>query len=543
MSTIAYFSAEYSVADSLPIYAGGLGILAGDVVMEAGAENLDFHAFGLVYHQAFTSGDDDKRPMTERLLAEGFARVVGADGRPLALKVPVGKDQVAVGAWRRPYGRTSLTLLDTDIEDNTAEWREVSQHLYDGRPGMMWFQQIVLGLGAVALLEHDGVEPDIYHLNEGHMAMVGLAVALRYQRLNPKLTLVQTIDAVRRRLVATKHTIMHGGGLTLDRPTLEATLEPLLSSSRGSVDDIMNLASDDGVYLFTTKLVLALTCRKSGVSRIHVRMEAVTHPGSPVFPITNGVYAPRWRAGSLDGEPLGYSDCQLWEAHNLNRRALIDYAAAQNGQKLHPDHLTVVWARRMTAYKRPELLITDITRLLALAKHATRPIQFVMAGQANSFDPAGVEIMNRVIEAAKMPELSAAFVYLPHYNPATARLLVQGADVWLNTPQRGMEACGTSGMKASLNGALQLSTSDGWIDEVDTEPIGWVIPEENSATALYDLLEQRVAPLFYARDEQGQGLPTDWMVKMRANIELIEKDFTAARMLDDYYGQLYAVSK
>ena len=533
MSTIAYFSAEYSVADSLPIYAGGLGILAGDVIMEAGAENLDFHSFGIVYHQAFTAGDDDRRPMAERLMAEGFCRVVGDDDQPLALKIPIGEDQVAVGAWRRSYGRASLTLLDTDIPENPAA--------YDGRPGMMWYQQLVLGLGAIALLEHEGVEPDIYHLNEGHMAMVGVAVALRHQRLHPDLTLAQALDLVRRCLVATKHTIMHGAGLTLDRPTLEATLGATLKQARGSVDDLMELASDDGKYLFTTKLVLAITCRKCGVSRIHVRMEAETHPGSPVFPITNGVYAPRWRAVSLDDDPRGYSDSQIWEAHCLNRRVLLEYVAAETGQKLNPDHLTAVWGRRMTAYKRPDLLISDLARLLTLTKHADRPVQFIVAGQANPFDVDGVAIMNRIVKAAKLPELNGSFAYLPHYNPRTARLLVQGADLWLNTPQRGMEACGTSGMKASLNGALQLSTSDGWIDEVDIAPIGWVIPEERPAAVLYDLLELNAAPLFYARDEHG--LPVDWIVKMRANIDLIEREFTAARMLDDYYGQLYTMSK
>jgi starch phosphorylase len=195
----------------------------------------------------------------------------------------------------------------------------------------------------------------------------------------------------------------------------------------------------------------------------------------------------------------------------------------------------------MTAYKRPDLLISDLKRIEALTKHSDRPIQFIVAGQANPADAEGIEMMNRIVKAAKSPELANAFAYLPHYNPRTARLLVQGADLWLNTPLRGMEACGTSGMKASLNGALQLSTSDGWIDEVDAAPIGWIIPEENAANSLYGLLELQAAPLYYGRGENG--LPGDWIIKMRANIKLIEDEFTATRMLDDYYGQLYAMSK
>jgi len=541
MSKIAYFSAEYSVADSLPIYAGGLGILAGDAVMEAGSEKLDFHAFGLVYHQAFTPGDDDQRPMEERLIDEGFCRVADVGGKPLVLQVRIDDQKIAVAAWRKRFGATTLTLLDTDIAENPPRWRELSQHLYDGRPGVIWHQQIVLGFGAVALLEAMGEEPDIYHLNEGHMAMAGLAVAVRHQHLHPELTLAQALNAVKQQLVATKHTIMHGAGLTLDRPSLEESLGPVLKDARGSIDDLMALGSDDGKLLFTTKLLLNMVSRKCGVSRIHVQMEAKTHPGSPLFPITNGVYVPRWRAVSLDEEPLKYSDLQLWEAHCANRRALLEYVRAETGQKLHPDHLTVVWARRMAVYKRPELLITDLARLKALAAHRDRPVQFIVAGQANPVDGPGVELMNRVIKTAKLPELAGAFAYLPHYNPRTARLLVQGADLWLNTPQRGMEACGTSGMKASLNGALQLSTSDGWVDEIDAAPIGWIIPEENSACAMYDLLERQVAPLFYGLG--GGELPEGWLVKMRAAIQMIEWHYNAGRMLQNYYDQLYAIAK
>ena len=181
----------------------------------------------------------------------------------------------------------------------------------------------------------------------------------------------------------------------------------------------------------------------------------------------------------------------------------------------------------MTAYKRPDLLISDLARLLTLTKHADRPVQFIVAGQANPFDVDGVAIMNRIVKAAKLPELNGSFAYLPHYNPRTARLLVQGADLWLNTPRPYADAF--------------PDARAGWIDEVDIAPIGWVIPEERPAAVLYDLLELNAAPLFYARDEHG--LPVDWIVKMRANIDLIEREFTAARMLDDYYGQLYTMSK
>ncbi len=532
MKTIAYFSAEYSVADSLPIYAGGLGILAGDIVQEAGAEQRDFHAVGLVYHEAFTAGDTDNRSIISRLSAEGFEIVKGDDGQPLTVQVPVGTEQVAVRAWRKMYDTASLLLLDTRVEGNSPEAQKITNHLYDSLPGVMLRQQVVLGLAGVAMLEALKVQPDVYHLNEGHMSFVGLAVALRQQQLHPELTLAEALAAVKPQLVATKHTILAGAGLTLDHQALEEVLGTTLAAAKGSVYDLMALGGKPDSYFSTTKFLLTISARQSGVSVIHVKAEAEAHPGSPLIAITNGVFSPRWRAATLDGHPLNFDDDNLWQMHCLNRQQLLDYVRTETNKRLHPDHLTVVWARRMTAYKRPELLINNLERLIALAHHAERPIQFIVAGQANLADAAGLALMNDIIAAAKKPELADSFAYLPHYNPRTARLLVQGADLWLNTPIRGQEACGTSGMKASLNGALQFSTSDGWIDEIDIKPIGWNVPIDNPGPALYDILEHDIAPLFYNHH-------AEWMKKMRANIGLIEQQFTAARMLRDYYDKLY----
>ncbi|HSX02055.1 MAG TPA: alpha-glucan family phosphorylase [Candidatus Saccharimonadia bacterium] len=534
--TIAYFSAEYSVADSLPIYAGGLGILAGDTVQEAGAQGRSFHAFGLVYHEAFTAGDTDNRPIMGRLSADGFEIVRNDANQPLILEIPVSGEMVKVRAWRKYYQTACLTLLDTRLEDNSPGAQKITNHLYDSLPGVMLQQQVVLGLGAIALMENLGIEPDIYHLNEGHMAFVGLAVALRHQRLHPELSLTEAIAAVKPKLVATKHTILAGAGLMLEHNELEAALGPVLAAAKGSAYDLMTLGGRHDGRFSTTKFLLALTHRANGVSAIHVRSEAEAHPNSPLITITNGVFVSRWRAASLDGTPLEFDDHNLWQMHRENRGLLLDYVKAETGKRFHPDHLTVVWARRMTAYKRPELLVSDLDRLIALAHHSTRPIQFVVAGQANLADSAGLALMNQVIAASRRPELADSFAYLPHYNPMTARLLVQGGDLWLNTPIRGQEACGTSGMKASLNGALQLSTSDGWIDEIEIEPLGWELPVDEPGPALYHILEHEVAPLFY---NQSAGLPQGWIKKMRAAIDLTEHQFTATRMLNEYYDRLY----
>ena len=343
--------------------------------------------------------------------------------------------------------------------------------------------------------------------------------------------MTDAIQAVRPAIVSTKHTILHGAGITLDRSLLEKYLSEVLASAQGSVDDVMALGAKPDGFFSTTKLVLAEAVRRSGVAKIHVRAEAEEHSGSDLIAITNGIYLPRWRAANWPDDLAGSADDDLHRLHHENKQRLLGHAA-KFGTQLDPDRLTVVWARRMTAYKRPEMLVTDLERLATLANNAERPIQFIVSGQANPSDEAGVNLMNKVIAASKDARLQGSFAYLPFYNPASARLLVAGADVWLNTPIRGQEACGTSGMKASLNGALQFSTSDGWFDEVDQEPIGWILPEDATAATLYDILEREVAPLFY-------GDKAAWAAKMRNNIALVEQDFSAERMLNDYVSHLY----
>ncbi len=534
--TIAYFSAEYSVADSLPIYAGGLGILAGDIVQEAGAEGRDFHAVGLVYHEAFTAGESDTRPIVERLRAEGFEVAAEDDGRPIILNVAIGGARVAIQAWRKSYGTSSLILLDTRLPTNSPEDWRITNHLYDGTMGMMFTQQLLLAFGGVAFLHKLDITPEVYHLNEGHMAFVGLALALDYQRHHPRMHLVGALEAVKPKLAASKHTILPGAGLTLEREVLKEHLGTMLAKAHGSVDDLMALGGKDDGYFSTTKFLIGIAGRHSGVSEIHVQAEAAAHPGSPLIAVTNGVFQPRWRATTWPREPLKLDDEAYYLIHRGNRHRLLEYVHNQTGKQMEMRRLTVVWARRMTAYKRPDLLVNNLERLTALARHAERPIQFVIAGKANPADATGIELMNHIIMTSQRPELTASFAYLPHFNPMTARLLVQGADLWLNTPVRGQEACGTSGMKASLNGALQFSTSDGWIDEADIKPIGWELPTENAETAIYDILENDIAPLFYDRHN---GLPLNWIKMMRTNMDLVERQFCASRMLGDYYEKLY----
>jgi starch phosphorylase len=533
---IAYFSAEYAIADDLPIYAGGLGILAADLILQAGSQNLPFYGVGLVYHEAFTGDDPDQRVMTERLTANGFEPAIDEKGERILVQVLVESRTVALQAWVKGWGHTKLILLDARLDENDERDRAVSDHLYAKDITLELAQEICLGFGGLAMLEAMGLKPDVYHLNEGHTALAGLALVLRYLKSHPEISFEDAVAIIKPQLVGTKHTILGGAGILLDWGNVSTKLEPTLIAHSASLEDLKSLATKKNGDYSDTKLLISLTRIVSGVSRVHVAQESHQHPESKLIAITNGIFRWRWTTASWAGQPLKYDDAKFWAIHCENRHRLLEHVRQQTGDDLNPDSLTVVWARRMAEYKRPELLVSDLAQLSKLVHNARQPVQFIVAGKPNPSDMVGIELMNRVIEAARHPELSASFAYLPHYNPVDAKFLVRGADLWLNTPVRGYEACGTSGMKASLNGSLQFSSSDGWIDEVAIKPIGWELPVENPADVLYDMLEHEIGPLFYSRT---YGIPHDWIVKMRANMKLIVEHFTAERMLDDYYTKLY----
>ncbi len=535
--TVAYFSAEYAIADDMPIYAGGLGVLAADMVLEAAAENRPFVALGLVYHLAFTGSDPDQRPMSARLTANGFEVAKRADGSVIFATVHVAERAVAMQAWVKSWGETRLVLLDTNLSQNAPADRAICDRLYAADPSLQLAQEICLGFGGVAMLEELKIQPDVYHLNEGHTALAGLALVLRTLKSSQHGSFAQAVAESKPHLVGTKHTILAGAGILLDWGSVTHQLEPMLKSHGATIDQLKEIAGLPTGDYSDTRLMIELTRLASGVSKIHVAEELVAHPESKLITITNGVFRGRWLAENWGDNPMALDDATIWAKHAENRKVLFDLIREQTGCELDPEMLTVVWARRMAAYKRPEVLVSDLGKLAKLAHHADRPVQFVVAGRANPADMVGTELMKRVMSAAKNSKLAGRFAYLPYYNPASARRLVQGADVWLNTPIRGYEACGTSGMKASMNGAVQLSVSDGWIDEVDVAPIGWKLPSDQPGPALYSLLQHEIAPAYYQRD--GQGIPAQWVKLMRANMHLALTQFTATRMLADYYEKLY----
>lgn len=539
---VAYFSAEYAISDVLPTYAGGLGVLAGDLVRQAGDDAWDLVAFGPAYRHNVAVKTDHTTPLEQQLSDHGFRLLTGRDGKELVVKVELAEQDTAVRVWERKFGTARLLLLDTDFAPNSAISRNLMANLYDPDLRTRLEQQFLLAMGAVAVMKEMDLSPDVYHLNEGHMAWVILALLLEKvkERKDPELTFAKALEQVRELVVATKHTILPGAGDFAELMVLQELFGKIMQKHGFSAEELFEAGRmpEAPETFSTTRLLLATARVSNGVSAMHCVAERAVHPHSQLIPVTNGVYAPRWQHHNLAERGRDAGDAELWRMHEENRAGMISHLNGLLGTQLDPQRLTAVWARRFAAYKRPTLILSDLERLSRLLNSDKRPMQIIISGNANESDVEGLEALEKITAAVQHSELNGRLAYLPHYVTETTKWLAGGADLWLNTPVRGMEACGTSGMKASLNGALQFSTSDGWFDEVDGTKIGWILPEMEAEKVLYDVLEGEVAPLFYERG--ADGMPGGWVKKLRAAIELMEKQFTAHRMLDNYYSKLYA---
>lgn len=531
---VAFFSAEYAIENNLLIYAGGLGVLSGDMVLEAGNEGVPMVAFGTMYAYGFdTAGDRNGRLDPT---SAGFELLKNSHGETLTAQVVCNDRVVIVQGWQKHYGSSRLILLDTDNPNNNSEDAAITAQLYSTNYITKLCQEWVVGLAAVQFMRHLKIAPSVYHVNEGHTAFVIVGLLLDHISEHPRATLEQAREAVKEKVVATKHTILSGAGLFIDRLVFRSIAGAALQSI--NFDELFSLGTtrDRPEHFSTTKFILSHARKANGVSEIHVAKEKAEHPASRLIAVTNGVYRNRWMAQNLQehSEP---SDEDLWKIHSQNRGNLTATINDSIGSQLDPNALTVVWARRITVYKRPALLFNNLSRLETIVMDDDRPVQFILAGKANSEDSEAKLILEEILKYCRMPKLRGRVVYLPGYSVPTTRQLVAGADLWLNTPIRGQEACGTSGMKASMNGALQLSTRDGWIDEVHDDCLGWKLPEKDIETELYDTLEHKIVPLFYDRDESN--LPKKWVKSMQESMKLIDERFTAKRMLGDYMTKMY----
>lgn len=553
---IAYFSMEIALRNEIPTYAGGLGVLAGDTLRSAADLELPMVAVSLACHTGYFRQEIDAQGrQTEHAATWDIRRWAQALDAKIAVQID-GRT-VWIGGWLYVLeghmgGRQPVLLLDTDLNENSSDDREITHHLYGGDNVYRFKQEMVLGLGGVRLLQAIGFTIRHYHMNEGHSALLGLELMRRFTYSTGHLRPGEShydLPRVRDLCSFTTHTPVEAGH---DRFSYELVQRVL--DNDFDMDAIKRLAGEESLNM--TRLALNLSEYVNGVARKHAEVSNAMFPGYKVHAITNGVHPYTWAAESfrqlydhcLPGwchEPqlLMRADCcipeaAIWEAHIQAKQQLIEKVQTLAGVALKPDVPILGFARRMTAYKRPDLLFADLERLRAIARN--QPFQIVLAGKAHPNDENGKHLIEQLYAHARDLAGTIPVVYLPDYDLALAQTLTAGVDVWLNTPLPPLEASGTSGMKAAFNGVPNLSVLDGWWIEGCIEGVtGWAIGDaagmaEGNTYALYDKLEQVVLPLYYGHSDGG------WVGVMKGAISKNASYFNSHRMMRRYATEAYA---
>lgn len=609
--SVAYFSAEFGLTESLSIFAGGLGILAGDHLKSASDLGLPLVGIGLLYQQA---------SFRQRLTTAGWQQEVSEDndfsnlpltlekdrkGAPLMVTVPLAGHDVYAQVWRVQVGRVPLFLLDTNIAHNSRiEDRAVTNQLYGGDRETRIRQELVLGVGGHRALGAMGIKPTVYHMNEGHSAFLALET-VRKLMVEQKLSFRESAEQASASLIFTTHTPVEAGHDYFSPALAQRYLQDYARSFGISWEEFLGLGrrnpSDGGEEFCMTALALHLASRSNAVSKLHGEvsrhMWQSLWPGVPVDEVpvkhvTNGVHfqswisremnqlydrylGPRWRDEPADRDVwqnvAGIPAEELWRSHERRRERLVGFARKRLVAQLHRRGapaaeiiasedvldarvLTIGFARRFATYKRANLFLHDPDRLVRILTDAQRPVQIILAGKAHPQDDAGKELIRRIVSMIREKDLRHRLVFLEDYDMSVARYLVQGADIWLNTPLRPLEACGTSGMKAAANGVMNVSTLDGWWAEAwhadapgNLSP-GWAIgrgetfedrayQDEKEAEAFYDLLERDLVPTFY--DRKADGLPRRWLARMKAAIASLCHVYNSHRMVKEYTEDHY----
>ena len=596
---VSFFCAEYGIHASLPIYSGGLGALAGDILKEASDRALPLVAVGLLYrqgyfrqridasgwqHESWVPTDPERQPM---------ALVTGDDGEPIAVTVPVGAEQVVAQVWRVDVGRVPLFLLDADRPENGAVARWISSRLYTGTRDLRLAQYVLLGVGGMRSLKAMGIDPSVVHLNEGHAAFASLELARA--ELAAGASLDDALAAALSRTVFTTHTPVPAGNDTYEPELVVDSLGTLADEVGVDLDTILRLGrthpDDDSEPFGVTQFALHTSRSGNGVSRRHGEvareMWAALWPDLPVddVPIgyvTNGVHLPTWVGdpmrtlldrhlgeGWMDraADPAAWDglynvdDADLWAARREQRAALVSWARERSmvdrlgrdepreyveAPDFDPDVLTIGFARRLATYKRLHVLLQSAEGIVDLLS-GERKIQILMAGKAHPRDDDGKRSLQALFAAKGIPEIGCRVAYLDDYDLTIGKRLVTGCDVWVNLPRPPLEASGTSGMKSAVNGGLQLSVLDGWWAEAYDISNGWALPgdvdddhaaqDARDAAELLRLLHDEVVPAFYDRDDRG--LPPAWLKMLRASLRTNGPEFSATRMLRDYAERIY----
>jgi starch phosphorylase len=578
LDLVAYFSPEFGLSETLPQYSGGLGVLAGDHLKAASDLGLPLVAVGLLYAEGY---------FRQRLNADGMQeeRYPPLDPHGLALEptgvqvaVDLAGDHVRVNVWRVRVGRIDLYLLDTNVEGNSDQGAAVTDRLYGGDREHRLRQEIVLGIGGVRALRALGLHPQVFHTNEGHAGF--LSLERMRELVADGMPFAAAIEAVRAGGVFTTHTPVPAGIDQFPLDLIARYFADYATSLGVSLDELARIGQrephvDEPFNMAVMGLRLA--GRSNGVAQLHGAVSRnmfnhlwpdVPEHEVPIGAITNGVHAHTWvgnhvaallakgvgpvwdGADAISWTGVDHLDhAEVWTARAAARAELVAFVRSRCGDALlDPQALTIGFARRFATYKRATLLLSQPDRLRAMLLSADRPVQFVFAGKAHPQDQPGKDMIRDIEIFARQLDVNHRFVFVPDYDMAIARMMYHGCDVWLNNPRRPLEACGTSGMKAALNGGLNCSILDGWWDECFDGQNGWAINsadddpdlerrDQREATSLFGLLEREIVPLFHRRD--ANGVPSDWIRKVQHNWRTLGPFVTAARMVRDYATTLY----
>jgi glycogen phosphorylase len=601
---VAYFSAEFGLHESMPIYSGGLGILAGDHLKSASDLGIPLVAVGLYYDQGYFRQRLDRDGWQHEEYIDVDHRMLpmqpaARDGEPIVIEIETRTGRIAARVWQAAVGRVTLLLLDSNVDGNSPEDRELTARLYGGDQRVRIRQELLLGIGGVKALDALGISPGVIHLNEGHSAFATLELIRRRMEMEG-IGVDEALRRVSTQVVFTTHTPVPAGHDRFDADLVEEHLGPIRDAIGISMEHFLGLGRvnpyDPREGFCMTVLALKSCHRANAVSSLHGHVSRAMwmplYPGMrpehiPIGHVTNGVHVNTWLAPQMrlvyerhlganwlersGGDPVVWDaieeidDGELWEAHQALKASLIDVTRrrlvqqaerlgespsliAQLRRVLNRDALTIGFARRFATYKRANLLLQDLEALTSLLNHPQMPVQLIFAGKSHPLDGPGKSVLQEVARLTRDPRFLGKIVFIEDYDIDVGRHLVQGVDVWLNNPRRPLEACGTSGQKVVLNGALNLSVLDGWWAEAYDGLNGFAIGrgethsntdahDDRDATSLVRALLDEVVPLYYDRDRDG--LPREWIARMKRAIRTLGWRFSAHRMVMDYVLTAY----
>ncbi len=601
---VAYFSMEYGITESLAVYSGGLGILSGDHLKSSSDLGIPLCAVGLSYQNGYFQQSiniDDWQE--EKVAANDFFNMPlslekDENGNRRLIKVALPERNVFAQIWKATVGRIPLYLLDTNIDENSDEDKKITAELYGGDKEMRIKQEILLGMGGVKALKTIGTPSCVYHLNEGHSAFLGLE-RIRDLVLENNLSFFEALEVVKSSSIFTTHTPVKAGIDLFSLELINRYFKDYCKEVGIGINDLISLGvkdfSNSNNEFSMAILALNLSYKSNAVSDLHgvvarkmwkMLWPDILPPEIPISSITNGIHQVSWTSREITDlydrylgmewrtNPHGdgnwnkvdqIPDGELWRTHELRRQRLVEFVRrslikqytelgkpaheiARIESVLNSESLTIGFARRFATYKRAALIFSDPDKLEALINSKNSPIQIIIAGKAHPQDNEGKKLIQRIIKLSHEERFHKSIVFIENYDMNVARYLVQGCDLWLNTPRRELEACGTSGMKVAVNGGLNFSTLDGWWDEIYHPGNGWAIGnrevyddevywDKQESSILFNILEKEIIPAFYYRDKDG--LPRDWIHKIKSSISTICPFYSSNRMLKDYTEKMY----